>query len=502
MSKFDYGLYDVRRAGHQEDLRTKSTELSDAKTDAYNAMIKLILEHKKEITKVPAATTIAGATAWASKRPGFRATLEDIGGDSEKEVVVFDKAGNPFMINGYKLKPSDYGLRKAYWEANPTSESRAANPMREWSQDYVWDTKEDPTNIWNQTVTKNTANYDKMKAWGYRMPTKPKTELSPYSIFSKAVAPIVKSFFDGNILVTKLTESPPSMGKRPGENNVAFIKKLISPISIYRFLFMRLIEQKYFFSLIESDQTRANVRDYDTYKRFVKEHKSTFRNWFLTHVMEGAKKENIKSAWVSAEIIGRNLVRRGINWDGRDILDGIVYLLGLKNINMNTGEQFTFKDLIGDNDTAGDFLAALKEKKSPYYKDAKRLMERFKRNSQESTDSYFKDDRLKKLLFQNKEAYDAFMHGVSQGVPQITAPEDVAPQQMAANAPASPPKVTMKMETEKPAVDMDDTVDIDILGPLYAKFPSVPREQIDLWVQEAEANDMDHETYISLKLQQ
>ena len=501
MSKFDYGLFDVRRAGHQEDLRTKSTELSDAKTDAYNAMIKLILEHKKEITKVPAATTLAGATAWASKRPGFRATLEDIGGDAEKEVVVFDKAGNPFMINGYKLKPSDYGLRKAYWEANPSSESRAANPMREWAQSYVWDTQPDPDNMWNQKVSKNTEAYDRMKAWGYRMPTKPKAELSPYSIFSKAVAPIVKEVFEDGKLLEKLREQPPAAGKVPGENNIAFIKKLISPISIYRFLFMRLIEQKYFFSLIESEQTKAMVRDYDTYKRFVKEHKTTFRNWFLEHVMGGAKKETFKQAWVSDEVIVANLVRGVINWDGSDVLDGIVYLLGLKNITMATGEAFTFKDLIGDDNIAGGFLAALKDKKDGNYKVAKRLMERFKKNSQDSTDKYFKDDRLKRILFQNAEAFEVFRRGVAEGVPNVVVEADVPKQQAAAPGPASPPKVTLKKEGSAPVVEIDDQEEA-IMGPLYAKFSTVPREQIDLWAQEAVSEDMDPETFIEMKLQQ
>jgi hypothetical protein len=130
----DYPLYNVHRAGLLDDNRkSTSNELSAARESALNDMLNLILNHKKEITKVPSATTFNGAKAWAAKRPGsgFRVEYRDIGGDPEKEVVVFDKAGRPFIVNGYKLKPSDYGLRKAYFEANPTSVDRAGNPMKQ-----------------------------------------------------------------------------------------------------------------------------------------------------------------------------------------------------------------------------------------------------------------------------------------------------------------------------------------------------------------------------------
>ena len=67
----DYPLYNVNRAGLLEDNRkSTSNELSAVRESALNDMISLILRHKKEITKVPSATTFNGAKAWAAKRPG------------------------------------------------------------------------------------------------------------------------------------------------------------------------------------------------------------------------------------------------------------------------------------------------------------------------------------------------------------------------------------------------------------------------------------------------
>ena len=341
---YEKPLYNVGRAGLLEDQR-KSThnELSEARESALNDMLDLILHHKKEIAKIPAATTFRGAQEWCAKRPnsGYRAEYRDIGGDEEKEVVVFDKAGRPFMVNGYKLKPSDYGVRKAYWEANPTAEDRAGNPMRSWVTKQVWNTITDDKNVWNKSVNKNVEEYEKLKKLGYRMPSKPKTKVSPYSIFSKTIAPIVTDILDGfnpqsrdfdGCLYNKFLETLDIAGE-PAEENRKFVAKLISPISIYRFLFMRLVEQKYYFACKNSEATRKQVTSYATFKAFMKKNKETFREWFLNNIMDRERKyQQFINSWVSHSIVLNALVKETIQWDGSDIQDGIVFLLGLDNI--------------------------------------------------------------------------------------------------------------------------------------------------------------------------
>ena len=503
MSKFDYGQYDVRRAGHQEDLRERSSALSDAKTDAYNAMIKLILEHKKEITKVPAATTYAGATEWAKKHPGFRATLEDIGGDAEKEVVVFDKAGNPFMINGYKLKPSDYGVRKAYWDANPTAEHRAANPMRQWAQDYVWSTQVDEKNPWKQSVTKNFEAYDKMKAWGYRMPSKPKTELSPYSIFSKLIAPIVKEVITGQGLIEKINRRPPVVGvSQAGAANCEFIRRLISPISLYRYLYLRLVEQKFFWSLYKTPEKRHFATSYERFKRYLKENKKTFRGWFEHNVLNKENLAEFNENWVNVDLVLDNLVKNDIDWNGRDIQDGLVYLIGVNTLNENVMTDGSQKvaHLICNNQLAANFLNQLADKSHTNHKNCKKLMEKIKKLSQQSIDVYLKSDAVRKHMFEDQKGFNTFENATREGHPNSTDPQSVRDQKQKGVAPGSPPvvrdnKPTMRqLSDDEPAADDDDP---------FASYRQhmIDEEQLKRWVQEAEAEGVDPQEYIKSKIE-
>ena len=422
-------------------------------------MINLILNHKKEITKVPSATTFNGAKAWAAKRPGqgYRVEYRDIGGDPEKEVVVFDKAGRPFMVNGYKLKPSDYGLRKAYFEANPTSVERAGNPMKEWAQDFVWTTKKDPKNGWNRTVSKNTEAYEKMKSWGYRMPTKPKTQISPYAIFSKKIAADVKDVLNGNELLGRIDATWDNQGKF-GDNNKKILAKIISPIAIYRYLFMRLVEQVYYVVLTGSPQTQKLVSSYDTYKKFVSRNKATFRNWFMENVMDSKQKyDKFKSAYINDQVIMDALVREDINWDGSDLQDGIVYLLGPANIDAeftlvdpSDGEEheITFKQLLTDNDIAGEILTSLSNKHYAYYKSAKQTIEKIKKNAQKSMEAYFKNEKMRKQFFEDSTAADRIIKGIEAGVPNATDDDSITRQQAAASSPVKMTPVEIVPDAE------------------------------------------------------
>ena len=54
------------------DQREHRDGYSDDTKDMYNAMLTLILDHKKELQKIPAASSLASATVWDQKR-GLRA---------------------------------------------------------------------------------------------------------------------------------------------------------------------------------------------------------------------------------------------------------------------------------------------------------------------------------------------------------------------------------------------------------------------------------------------
>ena len=112
----DDGLDDELREQLREERKAYKEELLQ---DFYD----VILRHKKEIKKVPQCSTMKGAQEWARKRR-LVAKNVDLDGDNTKEIVVFDKKGNPFVVNGYKLAPSDYPVRKMYYKEHDTPEKR------------------------------------------------------------------------------------------------------------------------------------------------------------------------------------------------------------------------------------------------------------------------------------------------------------------------------------------------------------------------------------------
>ena len=110
----------IEDLGTEEDLRTLNDGYTDNRKDMYNAMLNLILKHKVELQKIPATSAIESAKEWAGKR-GLRAGTKDLDGDGKPETIVYNKAGKPWIINGYRLKASDYPIRNAFYTRFPTA---------------------------------------------------------------------------------------------------------------------------------------------------------------------------------------------------------------------------------------------------------------------------------------------------------------------------------------------------------------------------------------------
>ena len=71
----------------EKDEHVQHEGYNEKTKDMYNAMLTLILDHKKELQKIPAASSLESAGT------------EDFNNDGLKEVVVYNKAGRPFIIN-------------------------------------------------------------------------------------------------------------------------------------------------------------------------------------------------------------------------------------------------------------------------------------------------------------------------------------------------------------------------------------------------------------------
>ena len=105
----------------QQPPRPRVAQLRDA---LYPASMKylggLVLDKKKDIRFHRNASHIEGAQRYAKSR-GWTAQHDDINGDDEPDIVLFDKKGRPVMINGYTLAPSEHKIREKYFE-NPVNQ--------------------------------------------------------------------------------------------------------------------------------------------------------------------------------------------------------------------------------------------------------------------------------------------------------------------------------------------------------------------------------------------
>jgi hypothetical protein len=130
------------------------------------------------------------------------------------------------------------------------------------------------------------------------MPTKPKKVMSPYSIFSKLIAPIVKEVWLQNEFYNRF-------GIERSQDGMSYtaemFKKIISPIAIYRALYLRLVEQKFYFT--KCDANGDEFINYASFKKYMKEErgKKDFYNWFFDNYLDGVDKSQFKSNIINLE---------------------------------------------------------------------------------------------------------------------------------------------------------------------------------------------------------
>ena len=401
-----------------DDERKHEDGYNDKSKDMYNAMLTLILDHKKELQKIPATSSLPSATIWARKR-GLRAGTEDFNGDGIPEVVVYNKAGNPWIINGYKLKSSDYAQRNAFYTQFPDAESRVGESMKSWLQDRVYDIRDDPENPWRKHI-RLTDEGRRMQDSGYKLPTKPKKKLSVFNIWCKVVAPVVKEYYEN-----REAQYPSSL--LGGWDCVKVFKKIISPIAMYRMLYLKMVERAYFFHLRESE--RFKRMSYAQFKQYLKRNENHFSKWFMDNYLTPDKTE-IKRARVNAEYIKGQIVKGELNWDGSDPDDAIVFMIGIKNYQDNDCNAALF-----NNDYATQFLNMLSDKQSPYHKSAMKRLAKWKKVASESQKEFFKN--MVRYLFEDEEAEARFRQARDAGMNELANTTDEARQQ-AVDVPVTP----------------------------------------------------------------
>ena len=438
----DNPQYRYEKLGTLDDVRApRGNRTSESAEDAMNSMLNIILTHKKEIQKLPHFSSIESSNDWINRHPnsGLRADVKDLDGDGTQEVVLYNRAGKPVIVNGYKLRASDYPQRRAYWGTHPKPSDRIGEDYGEWVKSKVYDVTEDPENVWRRRVRRTDLG-DAIKEWGYRMPSAPRKRDSPYSIFCKLIKEPLNQYLNGDF--------KGELGEYVGDENVKFIKKIASPISMYRMMYLKLIERPYFFLLSD----KGIVRNYEHFKEYQRTHKGAFMRWFYDNYLTGPRLSELRRDKVPFAVIKGTFIRGALDIDGGDPDDSIVFLLGLENINDSTTKPFDkagnanlhafkFEDFILNNEAAGWFNAICNDKKDPCYKACKKALEKFKKRAQASTKAYFKSEIQR--LFENENALAQFREARRTGdnelaqTPQI-AQEAAQELEQQGIAPASP----------------------------------------------------------------
>lgn len=357
----------------------------------YNSLVDLVLTHKSELKKYPEAMSRTTATAWGAKRglhlgePG-----EDLNHDGVEDVVLYNKAGKPVVVNGYKAHPSDFAARQEYYDAYPTKEARMERSFKDWGKTEYYKTKKNPDNPWKQSV-EMTDKARNLKEKGCSIPTAPTKRMSVYAIFSKLIAPFVKMWEEQPIGQSNLPMLVTSiLGEQAGLSNVRFFKRVVSPISIYRALYMKMVLRPFFFELTDNNIIPPN---YESFNKYIKENPDQLYSFFKQYLTEDQLQ--FKENFVTPAVIGSNMVKDDVNWDGSDPDDVIVFLIGLKNLNNEY-----FNELLKTEGEAAEFMA--NKKVSP------KALDKFKKISNASTKEFFANQI--DYLFMNsgaKERYNA-----------------------------------------------------------------------------------------------
>lgn len=111
----------------------------------YSKLTDVILDDKRDVRFSPAAGSPYTAEDYARKhRLQYRD--DDINEDGQKDIILYDRNGNPVYVNGFKLTPSEFKLRDRFYIDYPAKADRAriggySNYKRNWHNMDIADSR-------------------------------------------------------------------------------------------------------------------------------------------------------------------------------------------------------------------------------------------------------------------------------------------------------------------------------------------------------------------------
>jgi hypothetical protein len=229
--------------------------------------------------------------------------------------------------------------------------------------------------------------------------------------------------------------------------------KLISPITIYRWLYLKLVEQKHYFTV------KSNMKGeytYAQYKRDLRKSvgKAEFQRWFFENVLAGDDKGEFNSNYVSIATIDQNMVIG----DKADLEgptnknEGLVQLLGgaatfsdMETVafRLGDGSPVHFPEMLKDDRLIKEYINILDDKHHPQHRAAKVSLAFFKANiSAWLKQEVFSPAGLSEMM-EDPTAYATAvesMRATRNQSPNVTSADGVQTYAMAGGHGASPVK--------------------------------------------------------------